>query len=154
MSSIPRTTITLADAAPSLAHAVEEFQRVAYPGRVDLVTRELVRIVSGTLSHCRICRNLRLTAAMDRGFDESMVDQLADLDRSNLSGGQKAAVSFAHAFLLHPDAYAPGDLAALHAHFSDEQIAELTLDLIRYRPGSKLIVAGGTEPASEGLVIV
>src|SRR6202034_2425207 len=85
MSSIPRTSITLAEAAPRLAAAQANFQAVAYPGRVDLVTRELVRITSGRLSHCSICRNLRLSAAIDRGFDEQMVGHLDDPEHSDLS---------------------------------------------------------------------
>jgi alkylhydroperoxidase family enzyme len=154
MSSAPRTTIGLADAAPDLARAIGDFQRVAYPGRIDLVTRELVRIASGRLSHCRICRNLRLTAAIDRGFDEGMVAQLDDVDSSDLSPARKAAVKLTHAFLIHPQGLSPADTEALTANFDPEQRAELLLDLIRYRPGSKLTVAGGTEPVEEALVVV
>jgi len=91
MSSIPRASITLADAAPRLAAAQAAFQAVAYPGKVDLVTRELVRITSGRLSRCSSCRNLRLRAAIERGFDEEMVAQLDDVAESNLSDAQKIA---------------------------------------------------------------
>ena len=42
--------------------------------------------------------------------------------------------------------------AALLRHFTSEQIAELVLDLVRFRPGSKLTVASGTEPPVEELV--
>ena len=67
MSTVPRTSIRIADAAPRISAAQNAFQAVAYPGQVDLVTRELVRIVSGRLSRCTVCRNLRLQAAIDRG---------------------------------------------------------------------------------------
>ena len=111
MSSSPRTTMSLADVAPRLAAAQGNFQGVAYPGRVDLVTRELVRITSGRLSHCSVCRNLRLQAAIDRGFDESMVAHLDDVDRSDLTDAQKAAVRFAQAFLTDPEGSGPSELA-------------------------------------------
>ena len=158
MSSEPRTTVTdgrplsLADVAPALGAAQAAFQRVAYPGVVDLVTRELVRIYSGRESHCRICRNLRLKAAIDRGFEESMVDQLDDVEHSDLLPHRKAALRLAEAFLGDPSSYSAGDRDELLRLFTPEQAAELLLDLVRFRPGSKLTVANGTEPAVEELI--
>jgi alkylhydroperoxidase family enzyme len=158
MSSVPRTAmvdghpLAMADVAPELAAAIADFQRVAYPGCVDLVTRELVRIESGRLSHCSICRNLRLHAAIKRGFDESMVDGLDDPEHSDLAEHQKAAVVFARTFLLAPGTFDADARAALLDHFSSEQVAELVLDLVRFRPGSKLTVATGAEPSVEELV--
>jgi len=154
MSSDPRTTISLADAAPRLGAAQVAFQEVAYPGKVDLVTRELVRIVSGRLSRCSICRNLRLRAAIDRGFDERMVDQLDEPEKSDLSDKHKAAVRFARTFLTDPGRFSEADRAELLRHFDADQVAELVLDLVRFRPGSKLTVASGKEPAANQLVVV
>jgi alkylhydroperoxidase family enzyme len=142
MSSVPRTamidgrSLAMADVAPELASAIADFQRAA----------------SGRLSHCSICRNLRLHAAIKRGFDESMVDGLDDPEHSDLAEHQKAAVVFARAFLLAPETFDPEARAALLSHFSCEQIAELVLDLVRFRPGSKLTVATGAEPPVDELV--
>jgi alkylhydroperoxidase family enzyme len=152
MSSVPRTSITLADAAPGLAAAQAEFQAVAYPGAVDLVTRELLRILSGRLSHCSICRNLRLQAAIDRGFDESMVAHLEDPSHSDLPERQQVVLRLTRAFLTDPQSFTPADREVLARHYSQEQIAELLLDLVRFRPGSMLTVAGGREPAADELV--
>jgi alkylhydroperoxidase family enzyme len=140
--------------APRLAAAQGNFQAVAYPGKVDLVTRELVRILSGGLAHCSICRNLRLNAAISRGFDEGMVAQLDDVDNSDLTDAQKAAVRFAHAFLTDPKGFGEADRTELLRHFDTEQVAELVLDLVRFRPGSKLTVAAGNEPAVDELVFM
>ena len=117
MSSVPRTSIVdgrpvgLHDVAPDLSRAMGRFMQVAYPGKVDLVTRELVRIYSGRESHCTICRNLRLNAAITRGFDEEMVAHLDDLD--GLEPRQQAALRLAHAFLGDPRSYTADDLAQL-----------------------------------------
>ncbi len=154
MSSVPRTSLTMADAAPRLWDAWSGFQRVAYPGKVDIVTRELVRIVSGQLTRCSICRNTRVRAALDRGLDETMVAGLGDPDSNELSDRHKAAVRFAKAFLLDPASFGPAERAEMRRHFTDEQIAELVLDLVRYRPGSKMTVAAGHEPADDELVVV
>lgn len=152
MSSEPRTARGLADVAPRLHAAMMQLMAVAYPGRVDIVTRELVRIYSGRESHCRVCRNLRLQVAIDRGFDESMVAQLDDLDHGDLAPHQKAALRLARDFLGDPHGFDDAARAELLAHFTPEQAAELVLDLVRYRPGSKLTVVAGDEPAEEGLI--
>jgi len=152
VSSEPRTLVGLADVAPELHAAMMHFMAVAYPGTVDIVTRELVRIYSGRESHCRICRNFRLRVAIDRGFDESMVDQMDDLETSDLAPHQKAALRLAHDFLGDPHAFDAAAQAELLAHFTPEQAAELFLDLVRFRPGSKLTVVAGDEPADEGLI--
>ena len=152
MSSIPRTDVTLEEVAPVLAAAQARFMEVAYPGAVDLVTRELLRILSGRLSHCSICRNLRLRAAIERGFDESMVSHLEDPEHSGLPERQQIVLRLANAFLTAPTSFSAEDRAVLERHYSSEQIAELLLDLIRFRPGSKLTVASGREPDIDALV--
>jgi alkylhydroperoxidase family enzyme len=158
MSSAPRTTIVdgrplgLGDAAPRLGRAMQSFMQVAYPGKVDIVTRELVRIYSGRRSNCRLCRNLRLRVALERGFDETMVDHIDDLDPSDRDPRHTSALRLAHAFLDDPRSFDATAQKELLEHYTPEQVAELILDLIRYRPGSKLMVASGTEPAVEELV--
>jgi alkylhydroperoxidase family enzyme len=160
MSSVPRTRtvdgrpLGLADVAPELGRAMAAFMDVAYPGTVDLVTRELVRIYSGRKSHCRICRNYRLRVAIDRGFEESMVDQIDDLDTSELAPHRKAALRLAHAFLDDPRAFDAPAQEELFRYYTPEQAAELILDLVRLRPGSKLTVVAGNEPAEEALIYV
>jgi alkylhydroperoxidase family enzyme len=158
MSTVPRTTIVdgrpigLDDVAPELGRAMTAFMDVAYPGKVDLVTRELVRIYSGQRSHCRMCRNLRLRAAIDRGFDEAMVDHLDEPENDQLDARQRAALRLAQAFLGDPRSFDKAAQDELLRHFTPEQVAELLLDLVRYRPGSKLVVASGTEPEVDELL--
>jgi hypothetical protein len=152
MGTVARTNTTLAEAAPELGAAQAHFQKVAYPGSVDLVTRELLRILSGRLSHCMLCRNLRLNAAIDRGFDESMVRHLEDPSHSDLPPRQQVVLRLTHAFLTAPETFSAADWSELRTYYSDEQVAELLLDLVRFRPGSKLMVAGGFEPEGDDLV--
>ncbi len=152
MRSVPRTDVTLEDVAPDLAAAQANFMAVAYPGAVDLVTRELLRILSGRLSHCILCSNLRLRAAVDRGFEESMVGHLEDPANSDLPERQQIVLRLANAFLTAPTSFSAEDRATLERHYDAEQIAELILDLIRFRPGSKLMVASGREPEIDDLV--
>jgi len=152
MTSTPRTGISLAEAAPDLGAAQIHFQQVAYPGSVDIVTRELLRILSGRLSRCAICRNLRLNAAIDRGFDEATVKYLEDPASSDLPARQQIVLRFTKAFLTDPEAFGNSEWTELRSYYSQEQVAELILDLVRFRPGSKLVIAAGLEPEDDELV--
>jgi alkylhydroperoxidase family enzyme len=152
MTSTPRAGTSLAKAAPDLGAAQIRFQQVAYPGSVDIVTRELLRILSGRLSRCTICRNLRLNVAIDRGFDEAAVEYLEDPASSNLPTRQQVVLRLTKAFLTDPAAFGAAEWAELRSHYSQEQVAELILDLVRFRPGSKLVVAAGLEPEDDELV--
>ena len=152
MTSTPRTGTSLAKAAPDVGAAQIRFQQVAYPGSVDIVTRELLRILSGRLSRCTICRNLRLNVAIDRGFDEAAVKYLEDPASSDLPARQQVVLRFTKAFLTDPEAFGAAEWAELRSYYSQEQVAELILDLVRFRPGSKLVVAAGLEPEDDELV--
>jgi alkylhydroperoxidase family enzyme len=139
-----RTPLSLDDVAPDLAQAFAGFQAASITGpKVDIVTKEMVRILSGQLSHCGTCRNLRVQVAVDRGLDETTVAKLEHFEDSDLSDRHKAALRYAKAFLIDPESFDDAARAALMEHFRADQIAELTLDLIRLRPGSKLAVASG-----------
>jgi len=135
----------LADVAPELGAAFHAFfaASITKP-KVDIVTKEMVRILSGQLSHCEVCRNTRVRVAVDRGMDETTVAKIEHFEDSDLSDRHKAALRFARAFLIDPASFDEAAQAEMLEHFRPDQIAELTLDLIRLRPGSKVAVASGT----------
>ncbi|MCU1343764.1 MAG: hypothetical protein JWL70_30 [Acidimicrobiia bacterium] len=146
--------LSLDDVAPEMAAAFTAFQAASIAGaKVDIVTRELVRIYSGQLSHCGVCANTRVRVAVDRGLDETTVSKLEHFETSDLSERHKAALRYARAFLVDPESFDAAAQAALLEHFRPDQIAELTLDLIRLRPGSKLAVASGIAEADQLLFI-
>ena len=79
-------------------------------------------------------------AAIDRGFDESKVSHLEDPEHSGLPERQQIVLRLANAFLKAPTSFSAENRAVLERHYTPEQIAELLLDLVRFRPGSKLTV--------------
>lgn len=99
-----------------------------------------------------MCRNLRLNAAIDRGFDEAMVEHLDDPVRSGLPERQQVVLRLTRAFLTAPETFYDADWDELRTHYTEEQIAELILDLVRFRPGSKLMVGAGFEPEGDQLI--
>jgi len=50
------------------------------------------------------------------------------------------------------ETFSPAGWAELRSYYSDEQVAELMLDLVRFRPGSKLVVAAGFELEGDQLM--
>jgi alkylhydroperoxidase family enzyme len=145
----------LTNAAPELGAAMSAFMAASLRGaKVDIVTRELVRIYSGQASNCRFCRNLRIRGALDRGLDEEMVAKVSHFETSDLSDRHKAALRLAQAFLVDPVLFDATAQADLRVHFRADQIAELILDLIRLRPGSKLSIACGTDAEQDELVVI
>ena len=148
------TPLGLEDVAPALGQAYNAFFAASMTGaKVDIVTKEMVRILSGQLSHCGVCRNTRVRVAVDRGLDESTVAKFDHFEDSDLSDRHKAALRYARAFLVDPESFDDAARAELLAHFRPDQIAELTLDLIRLRPGSKMAVASGISDV-DGLVFI
>ena len=108
----------LTAAAPELGEALAGFMAASLRGaKVDIVTRELVRIYSGQASNCRFCRNLRVRGALERGLDEDMIAKVADFERSDLSDRHKAALRLARAFLVDPSSFGPAEQAELTTHF-------------------------------------
>jgi alkylhydroperoxidase family enzyme len=142
-------------AAPELGAAMSAFMAASLrDAKVDIVTRELVRIYSGQASNCRFCRNLRIRGALDRGLDEEMVAKVSHFETSDLTERHKAALRLAQAFLVDPASFDAAAQADLLVHFRSDQIAELILDLIRLRPGSKLSIACGTDAEQDELVVI
>jgi AhpD family alkylhydroperoxidase len=140
---------------PGLGQAFTAFFAASLqPAKIDIVTRELVRIYSGRQSHCNYCQSVRARAALDRGLDDDMVAQLDDFEHSTLSARHKSAIRFAHAFLVDPTSFGPDARADLLTHFRPDQVAELVLELIRLRPGSKLTIASGTDIDAVELVVL
>lgn len=122
---------------------------------LDAVTSEVVRLRGAAQHNCRLCKSLRETTALDAGGSETLYGEIERFESSRmLSEPQKAALRYVDALIWAP-AHIDADVAAgLRRHFTDDQIIELTLDVMR-NAGNKIAVslgadaprvADGTEP--------
>jgi len=108
--------------------------------RVDPLTTELVRLRCAQVHDCRLCGSLRSSEALELGLDDRMTAQIARYETSDFEAAAIAALRLCDAIILAP-ASADAQLAAeLHRHFSDAQIAELCLDVMKWSH-QKLLVA-------------
>lgn len=99
---------------------------------MDATTTELVRLRAAANHDCRVCRSLRLVDARDAGVDDTMIAKIERYERSDLDDRHKVALRLADAMMTQPNGITPELRADLRRHFTDEQILELTLDVMKW----------------------
>jgi len=116
---------------------------VARMRQLDAVTTEVVRLRGATQHNCRLCKSLRDSSALQAGGSESLYSGIEDYETSTeLSDRHKAALRLADAMILGT----PVDREDARAHFSEREIAELLLDVVKWSV-QKPLVALRIEPA-------
>jgi AhpD family alkylhydroperoxidase len=137
--------------APALDRAIVDFAAAAMRAQtLDPVTTELVRLRCAGYHDCRFCASLRLEEARDAGVDEEMTAKVARFESSDLPERAKVALRLTDAVIIQPSAAGPGLAAQLRKHFSDEQIAELLLDIMKWSEQKKYVALRLEAPPWEG----
>jgi alkylhydroperoxidase family enzyme len=122
---------------------------------VDPVTTELVRLRAAAHHDCRTCKSLRMVAGRDAGVDETMTAKIDRFENSDLPERHKVALRFADVMMTQP-AHMSNELKLhLHQHFSDAELLELSLDVMKWNY-QKVPVAlrTDTEPAPGRLTML
>ena len=148
---VPLSTNGEAPIAPALAAAMDDFAAAAMRAQaLDPVTTELVRLRCAGYHDCRICGSLRLEDARRAGVDDDMMAEVARYEASGLPERVKVALRLADAVIIHPG-MADRELAAqLHQQFSEEQIAELLLDIMKWSRQKERVALRIETPPWEG----
>jgi len=73
-----------------------------------------------------------LAVAKQNGLDETMVDKIHQYWASDLPEHQKAALRLADALMTQPGAISPALRDELKRHFSDAQLIEITVDVMKW----------------------
>lgn len=113
---------------------------------LDAVTTELVRLRCARQHDCRICQTLRLGDAAEAGLDDAMTAKIDRYEQSDLSERHKVALRLVDAMIWSPSTVSPELAAEAHAHFSDEELAELIVDVTKWST-QKIHVTLGTDGA-------
>jgi hypothetical protein len=117
---------------------------VALLDGLDPLTTELVRLRVARHHNCRLCKSLRTRAAMNAGGDESVYDQVDGFADSDLDDRQKTALHLTEAIIIRPDSLTDSVIARAHEHFTEAQLVELALDVMR-NSANKVAVAFGAD---------
>ena len=75
---------------------------------------------------------MRLAVAGHRVLDETTAAKVERYEASDLSERHKAALRLADAMMTQPGDMAPALVAQLKTHFTDAQLRELTLDVMKW----------------------
>jgi len=94
-------------------------------GSVDRRIKELVYLTASYANQCAYCTAAHLATGKKAGLSEEEVRALRTGQDQSFAPAEKAAIDYARELTQKADA---GDTrAALHDHFNDEQIVEITL---------------------------
>lgn len=133
-----------------LETAIAEFAAAAVRARgVDPVVTEIVRLRCAQYHDCRLCGSLRVQEAIDAGFDESMQRAIASYESSDLSPAIKAALRLCDAMIMRPGDIGPELRSELGEHFSETQIVEICVDVMKWSQQKALVALRIEAPASE-----
>ncbi len=90
---------------------------------------------------------MRFAVAKQDGLDETQVDRIEDgWESADLTGRQKAALSFADEYLAADGPMSAATKASFDAHFSASEQEELGVGLALFHGFSKVLIALGCEP--------
>jgi alkylhydroperoxidase family enzyme len=88
--------------------------------------------------------SVRLAVAKQEGLDETMAAKVERYESSDLPEQHKVALRLADALMTQPGGISDMLSAQLHEHFTDEQIIELTVDVMKWNY-QKVSVALGVD---------
>jgi alkylhydroperoxidase family enzyme len=98
---------------------------------------------------------VRFAGARTQGLDEAAVAAIGDdHERSSLPAHERAALKLADAIVGSPHPLPAEDVAALRAHFSDAQVAEIALGLGLFHGLSKALIIMGLEPQNMPVTVL
>jgi alkylhydroperoxidase family enzyme len=118
---------------------------------LDPVITELVRLRCAQYHDCRLCGSLRLHEAVEQGVDEAIVAKIAHYESSDLSEAAKAALRLADAMISRPATADDKLRAELREHFTESQIAEICLDVVKWSQQKYLVALRVETPPWTGL---
>jgi len=88
--------------------------------------------------------SVRLAVARDAGLDEDTIADVLAGDLDTFPHHHRLALALADALMTQPASLPDDTVAALREHFTDEQLVELTLDVMKWN-AQKVPVALGTD---------
>jgi alkylhydroperoxidase family enzyme len=129
----------------ALVAALAEYQdAVVRSPHLDAVTTELVRLRCARQHDCRICQTLRLADAIDAGVDDELTAKIDRYETSDLPERHKVALRLVDAFIWQPTSIDARLVAQAHEHFTDDELAELLVDITKWST-QKIHVTLGTD---------
>jgi hypothetical protein len=135
--------------------AIDAFSAAAVrASTVDPITTEVVRLRCARYHDCRLCQSLRVDDALAAGLDETLAAKVDRYEASDLDERLKAALRLTDAVIVNPASADAALRAQLQEHFTDEQIAELLHDIVKWSFQKVLVSLRLDVPVRDGLSVL
>lgn len=127
--------------------ALERYLRtVAKMRALDPATTELVRVRGAAAHQCRICKSrLSISAIEQLGSSDAIEAIIASRD-TELAPAHAVALQLVDAIVTQPTSLDDATVAALHAHYTPEQLHEMVHDVVRNALNKFAVALGGDAP--------
>ncbi|MEM7280710.1 MAG: carboxymuconolactone decarboxylase family protein [Pseudomonadota bacterium] len=136
-------------AGGAIENSIAQFAAAAVRAKdIDPIITELVRLRCAQYHDCRLCGSFRVQEALDAGFDEAMQKAVATHEKSDFSPAAKVALRLCDAMIMSPGDIDDGLRRDLRTHFSNEQVAELCVDVMKWSQQKSLVALRIEPPAS------
>lgn len=121
-------------------------QQVALMKALDPLTTELVRLRGARVHDCRLCQSRLSVRALDAAGSPQVFDELDDYEHASFSQRQLVALRLTDALVSQPSAIDATMAAAVRAEFSDAEVVEIVLDVVRNAANKIAVALGGDAP--------
>jgi len=136
--------------APKLMQAMLGLERAVSAAGLEHSLMELVKIRASQINGCAFCIDMHAREARKGGETEERIYLLnAWRESPHYTPRERAALAWTEALTLVAETHAPdADYEALKAHFTDEEIAQLTMRIVVINGWNRLSVGFRAVPAS------
>ena len=119
---------------------------------IDAVTLELCRLRLATLIDSRADLAVRDPRAVAAGLGDAQVEALPAWPTSSLfTAAQRAALGFVEQYVIDAHGITDADAAAMHEHFTPQQLATLTLAMATFDALARVRAVLGAEATRTGM---
>jgi AhpD family alkylhydroperoxidase len=136
--------------APKLFQAMLGLERAVSAAGLEHGLMELVKIRASQINGCAFCIDMHTREARNAGETEERIYLLdAWREAPHYTPRERAALAWTEALTLVAQTHAPdADYEALRAHFTDEEIAQLTMRIVTINSWNRLAIGFRAVPAS------
>lgn len=117
----------LANAPEHAERFIPFYYKLWFGTKLEPRVVELVRLAVARSTECPVCRAARMPDAAADGLTEVDIDHVTDPDYPGFSARESAAVRYAYMFADDHLSIGEAEFAALHEHFTEEELAELAM---------------------------
>lgn len=140
---------------PDMAVGMGAFSEAVYGNtQLSLRERESARWTIALINDCVVCQDTRARGAQEHGVDEGFYAEVASCATSTvLSSRERLAAEFAQRFALDHQAMDDELWGRLHEHFTDEELADLSICCGMFLGLGRILAVIGVRAPHERLLV-